>query len=137
MALKKKIKVTAHANTSSLTDIIFLLLLFFIMASSMVIPHALNLQLPGNSSNVNTTDNNPQYIVSISNEGLYFLNNRRIDINQLEEGLKKYKESKPNGKTSIVITPDANCPNEFVVEIMDLAFRLNIEAVMTKPNFSF
>ena len=47
MAVKSRSKVSAQFNMSSLTDIIFLLLIFFMLTSSIVTPNALNLQLPG------------------------------------------------------------------------------------------
>lgn len=46
---KKKSKISAEFNMSSLTDIIFLLLIFFMLTSSIVAPNALNLKLPGTS----------------------------------------------------------------------------------------
>ena len=47
MALQKRSKVSAEFNMSSLTDIIFLLLIFFMLTSTVVAPNALNLKLPG------------------------------------------------------------------------------------------
>ena len=49
MGMKKRAKVSAEFSMSSLTDIIFLLLIFFMLTSSVVVPNALNLQLPGQS----------------------------------------------------------------------------------------
>ena len=49
MGLKKRSKVSAEFSMSSLTDIIFLLLIFFMLTSSLVAPNALNLKLPGSS----------------------------------------------------------------------------------------
>lgn len=54
MALKKRSRVSAQFNMSSLTDIIFLLLIFFMLTSSLVAPNALNLKLPGSAK-----DNQP------------------------------------------------------------------------------
>ena len=47
MGLRKKNKASAEFSMSSLTDIIFLLLIFFMLTSSLVVPNALNLKLPG------------------------------------------------------------------------------------------
>ncbi|MFM9952070.1 MAG: ExbD/TolR family protein, partial [Saprospiraceae bacterium] len=49
MGLKKRSKVSSQFNMSSLTDIIFLLLIFFMLTSTVVAPNALNLKLPGSS----------------------------------------------------------------------------------------
>ena len=51
MGLKNKSKVSAEFSMSSLTDIIFLLLIFFMLTSAVVSPYALNLKMPGDPSN--------------------------------------------------------------------------------------
>ena len=132
MGLKKKTKVNAEFNMSSLTDIIFLLLIFFMLTSSMVIPNALNLRLPG-KSNTTTVPQTKPYKIEISKDGKYFVNNKRISLVTLEKGLKKAKKRSKNGKVSIIISPHANTPNESVVAVMDIAYRLKIDAILTKP----
>ena len=59
MGMKKRTKVSAEFSMSSLTDIIFLLLIFFMLTSSMVIPNGLNLRLSGQSNTKN--DVQPKY----------------------------------------------------------------------------
>ena len=132
MGLKKKTKVNAEFNMSSLTDIIFLLLIFFMLTSSMVIPNALNLKLPGKSNTTSVPKTKPYEIV-ISKDGKYYVNNKRISLVTLEKGLKKVKSKRRNGRVSIVISPNANTPNESVVAVMDIAYRLQIDAILTKP----
>ncbi len=132
MGLKKNTKVNAEFNMSSLTDIIFLLLIFFMLTSSMVIPNALNLRLPGKSKTPAIPQSKP-YIITISKDGKYFVDKKRVSIITLEKGLKKLKKIRKSGKVSIVISPDANTANENVVAVMDIAYRLGIDAIMTKP----
>ncbi len=132
MGLKKNTKVSAEFNMSSLTDIIFLLLIFFMLTSSMVIPNALNLKLPGKSRTQAVPKSKP-YQITISKDGKYFVNKKRVSLIALEKGLKKLKQKRKNGKVSIIISPDANTANENVVAVMDIAYRLGIDAIMTKP----
>ncbi len=132
MGLKKNTRVSAEFNMSSLTDIIFLLLIFFMLTSSMVIPNALNLRLPGKSNSQAVPQTKP-YEVKISKDGKYFVNNKRVSIITLEKGLKKLKTRRKNSKVSIIISPDPNTANENVVAVMDIAYRLGIDAIMTKP----
>ena len=133
MGLKKDSKVSAEFSMSSLTDIIFLLLIFFMLTSSAVIPNALNLRLPGKSSSQKELETKP-YVVTISEEGKYFVNQKRVSIEILESGLVKLKDRSRGRKVSIIISPDAEVANEKVVAVMDIAYRLDIDAVMTKPN---
>ncbi|MCB0596361.1 MAG: biopolymer transporter ExbD, partial [Phaeodactylibacter sp.] len=83
MGLKKRSKVSAEFSMSSLTDIIFLLLIFFMLTSSLVAPNALNLKLPS-SSKTSTPSTNKIDDVRISQGGNYYLNNRSISLEGLE-----------------------------------------------------
>lgn len=131
MGLKKDSKVSAEFNMSALTDIIFLLLIFFMLTSSAVIPNALNLSLPGKSGE--ETNSERPFIVSINQEGQYFVNQIHVTPEKLEEGLVKLKKRAGKKNVSVVISPNGEVPNEYVVAVMDIAFRLEIEAIMTKP----
>ena len=68
MGIKKRNKVNAQFSMSSLTDIIFLLLIFFMLTSSLVAPNALNLKLPG-SSRTNVASSDRMDDVRISSSG--------------------------------------------------------------------
>lgn len=133
MGFRKETKVTAKFNMSSLTDIIFLLLIFFMLTSSAIIPNALNLRLPGKSQAQTELQTRP-YLINISRDGSYFVNQKRVSIDALENGLKTLKDRAGGKRVSIVISPDANVANEVVVAVMDIAYRLDIDAIMTKPN---
>jgi biopolymer transport protein ExbD len=133
MGLKKDSKVSAEFNMSALTDIIFLLLIFFMLTSSAVIPNALNLRLPGKSNSQKELETKP-YVVTISEEGMYFVNQKRVSLETLESGLEKHKARNKGRTISIIISPDSDVPNEKVVAVMDIAYRLEIDAIMTKPN---
>jgi biopolymer transport protein ExbD len=77
MGLKRKNKANAQFNMSSLTDIIFLLLIFFMLTSTLVAPNALNLKLPGKTKTpVTQTDQLTD--VHISGSGTYALNGRPV-----------------------------------------------------------
>ena len=133
MGLKKDSKVSAEFNMSALTDIIFLLLIFFMLTSSAVIPNALNLRLPGKSNSQKELETKP-YVVTISGEGMYFVNQKRVSLETLESGLEKHKARNKSRTISIIISPDSDVPAEKVVAVMDIAYRLEIDAIMTKPN---
>ncbi len=126
MALKKRSKVSAEFNMSSLTDIIFLLLIFFMLTSSVVSPNALNLKLPGRSDSPASTSNQKLDDVRIDNKGNFFFNRKRISEGELESRLA----GKAGGNYSMFISPDKNAPVEGVVTVMDMAMRLNINGVL-------
>ncbi|WP_282778100.1 ExbD/TolR family protein [Phaeodactylibacter xiamenensis] len=126
MGIKKRSKVSAEFSMSSLTDIIFLLLIFFMLTSSLVAPNALNLKLPS-SSRSSTPSSSQVEDVRISRSGNYFLDNRRRSLGDMEKEIRRISRS---SKPSITISPEEGTPTEHVVAIMDLAMRYKVNGVL-------
>ena len=76
MGLKKKSKVSAEFSMSSLTDIIFLLLIFFMLTSSLIQPNAINMKLP-TTSRTKTPPQKKLDKVEIRKGGKYYFNGTR------------------------------------------------------------
>ncbi len=131
MGLKKKSKVNAQFNTSALTDIIFLLLIFFMLTSSLVAPNALNMKLPG-SSRAKASSEKKLDEIMIREGGRYFLNNKRIELSELEDYLsrkvRRYRD------VNVIISNSNDATNGDVVAIMDMAMRLNVNTVLAINN---
>ena len=126
MALRKRSKVSAEFNMSSLTDIIFLLLIFFMLTSTVVAPHALNLKMPGRADTPATPSSQDLDEVRITRDGSFYLNNRRISAAELEGRLQPLA----GRERAILIAPDVAAPVEGVVTVMDMAMRLEIDGVL-------
>ena len=126
MALRKRSKVSAEFNMSSLTDIIFLLLIFFMLTSTVVAPNALNLKLPGRSDTPASPNAQRLDEVRIDGEGAFYFNDRRISASELEIELSGRSAS----NYSMLIAPDRQAPVEGVVTVMDMAMRLDINGVL-------
>lgn len=130
MGLRKKNKASAEFSMSSLTDIIFLLLIFFMLTSSMVVPNALNLKLPGKRKS-NTELKAPPANLTIKRDGSYWLSGKKVSINRIEKAVKKLgAKGRP---VSMTVTPDPNVPNQYVVAIMDIAYRYSVETILIDP----
>jgi len=114
---------------SSMTDIIFLLLIFFMLTSGLVAPNALNLKLPGSSRQV-TPSTEQLDDVEIDDSGQYFLNGRRASLSNLESELGR-KANRSGRKMQMVLSPSGNAPTEAVVPVMDIALKYNIEAILS------
>lgn len=129
MGIKKRTKVSAEFSMSSLTDIIFLLLIFFMLTSTLVAPNALNLKLPGSSRTevVSTSDIDD---VNIRSDGRYYLNGKRIDLSALENQLGQSARRMGSRKYNITISPDRGTPTEYVVAVMDIAMRYDINGIL-------
>ncbi len=130
MALRKKNKASAEFSMSSLTDIIFLLLIFFMLTSSMVVPNALNLKLPGKRKN-NTELKAPPANVTIKRDGSYWIGGKKVSKNRIEKAVIALgKKGRP---VSMTITPDPNVPNQYVVAVIDIAQRYKVETMLLTP----
>ncbi len=114
MGLKKRTKVSAEFSMSSLTDIIFLLLIFFMLTSSLVAPNALNLKLPSSSRTAKPSSKKISD-VAIRRNGSFYLDGRKVSANKLESSLRSF-----SGK-SITISPAKGTGVEHVVKVMDIA----------------
>ena len=133
MGIKKASKVSAEFNMSSLTDIIFLLLIFFMLTSSLVTPNALNLSLPGAKKSADAPKNTGKaQIIKIERNGTYYYNGTKMTVSAVEKKARALKREK--GKNAVVtISPHSKAKNDKVVAILDIAYRLGIATVLTEP----
>ena len=86
MALKSRNKVSPNFNMSSMTDIVFLLLIFFMLTSTLVSPNALKLLLPNSKSK---TLEKQTISVSINKDLDFYINENQVIENNLESELKE------------------------------------------------
>ncbi len=128
MGIKKRNKVNAEFNMSSMTDIIFLLLIFFMLTSNLVAPNALNLKLPGKGNPTTSSSATPD--VSIERSGLYKLDGREITVNNLRTALIRLSRNTGGKPLDITISPEPRTPVEHVVTVMDIAMQLKINAIL-------
>lgn len=129
MGFKKRSKVSAEFSMSSLTDIIFLLLIFFMLTSTLVAPNSLNLKLPGKSKQKVTSTRNLDEI-RINNRGGFYFNDRRITKIELESQMRSLSGGKSPNSVSVIIAPEKGAKVEDVVTVMDLALRFDINGVL-------
>lgn len=109
-----------------MTDMIFLLLIFFVLTSGVVAPNALNLKLPGTSKQKAEIDSKTDD-VAINKSGNYYLNGKRMAGSDLESTLSR----KAAKDATITISPEAGTPVQYVAFVMDLAMQYQINAVLT------
>jgi len=130
MAIKSKNKVSTNLNMSSMTDIVFLLLIFFIIASTLISPNALEVILPKATSNPKP---NPQTVnVSITEDLKYYVNKNEVEAQEIEIQLLALVEGKE--EPGIILRAEKSVPIENVVIIMDIANRNKLKLVLaTKP----
>ncbi len=117
MALKSRNKVSASFSMSSMTDIVFLLLIFFMVTSTLIAPNALKLLLPQSNSQAPAK---PQVTVSITKDFQYFVGETKVSsLGDLEHRLRVAlaKEEEP----TLSLHVDKSVPMEEVVKVMNIA----------------
>jgi len=116
MALKTRNKVNATFSMSSMTDIVFLLLIFFMDTSTLISPNALKLLLPKSS---NQTAAKPITTVSIDKNFNFFLETTPVPFSQLEHKLQRKLAREDDPTISLHV--DKSVPMEQVVKVMNIA----------------
>ena len=121
MAIKLRNKRKAEANMASVADLVFLLLIFFILTSTLVTTTGVKLLLP--KSNSRTVETQPKLVLSIDESLNYFLDG--VQMNQSE--IKAALIDKLSQVESATIRLEANfsVPLQDVVNLMDLVNEIN------------
>lgn len=128
MKLKGRNKVSPDFSMSSMTDIVFLLLVFFMLTSNS--PNALDLLLPKAKGKSTNTQN---VSVSINKDLQYFVNNQRINGEYIEIELKKALEGQEN--PTIILRAEESVAIKEAVNVMDIANKNNYKVILAvRPN---
>ncbi|MEO6150076.1 MAG: biopolymer transporter ExbD [Mucilaginibacter sp.] len=127
---KRQRNATAEVHTSALNDIMFFLLLFFLIASTVTNPNVIKLMLPKSSSGQSVSKKT--ITVSVTKELRYYVDKKEVAIDALESTLTGYKSLAT--ELTIVLYVDRTVAIQDVVQIMDIAQKLNIKLVLaTEP----
>jgi biopolymer transport protein ExbD len=123
MALKRRNKVNAAFSMSSMTDIVFLLLIFFMVTSTLIAPNALKLLLPQSN---NQTAAKPITTISITYDLKYYVNDdgalKRVNFQEIEPFLQN-RYGIGNDEIYISLHADKSVPWEEIVKVMNIARR--------------
>lgn len=128
MDLKSKNKVDAGFSMSGMTDVIFLLLLFFILSNSFITPSGLPVNLPASKSSEIVLQ---KVSVSITQDLKYFVNDQPVSVNQLEGVLRSALTEKEG---VVVLHCDEGVPVKYLVKVAGIATSLEARvSIATKP----
>lgn len=130
MNLRGRNKVSPEFSMSSMTDIVFLLLVFFLLTSPAITPDALDLILPKAKGK---TSNKQNLSVSITKDLDYYVNKERINERRIEAFITK--ELSGVEEPTIILRAEEGVPIEYAVKIMDIANRNKYKIVLAvRPN---
>lgn len=129
MSLQSKHKIDPSFNMSSMTDVVFLLLIFFMLTSSFITPSGLPVSLPSAKKSKIVMQ---KVTVTITEDLKYYINDRRVTRSRIEQEMKR----ELNGEEAMVtLHIDKEVPTEYLVEVAGIAASLNAKvSIATKPN---
>ena len=124
---KTRNKVSTEFNMSSMTDIVFLLLIFFMLTSTMVTTNALDLVLPKAKGK---TDSNKNTTVNITKDSEFFIDKNPVSKEQLEEQLLAILPTEGDKARAIVLRAEKTVEYDNIIYVMDIANRNQIKTVL-------
>tara|TARA_B110000977_G_scaffold154777_1_gene196782 strand:+ start:176 stop:571 length:396 start_codon:yes stop_codon:yes gene_type:complete len=125
MALKSRNKVSAVFSMSSMTDIVFLLLIFFMLTSTLVTTNALDLVLPNSTAQ---TVKKQRVSVSINENLEYYIDKELVELKYIESQL--IEKLAGQDEQVLVLRVDKSVAIEHAVEVMDIAYRNKFKIVL-------
>jgi len=130
MNIRGRNKISPEFNMSSMTDIVFLLLIFFMIASTLVTTNAIDILLPKASGK---TENKKSIAVSIKKDLSFYIDQSKVEVQNLEAELLQLlqKETAP----TLVLRAEKSVPVDYVVKVMDIANRNKFKIILAvNPN---
>jgi len=126
MAIRKNRRFHPEIPTSSLSDIMFFLFLFFLIISTLANPNVIKLTLP--KAQTNETTNKDHISISVTEDKKYYLNKEEVPFDQLEQMLYD-KTTAANDKTVVVRVPADNKVQD-LVDLMQMGVKLKLNFVI-------
>jgi biopolymer transport protein ExbD len=134
MALKRRRKITAEFSMASMTDMIFLLLIFFMLTSTVVVPNAIKVVLPQSAQQTSTKpltrvtiDAGLKYYVAYGNQ-----RERQVGFDEITPFLQQCYDKEPD--IYVALYADESIPYKEVVKVLDIANRNNFRMILvTRP----
>lgn len=130
MNIRKRLKTHPEVHTGALNDILFILLLFFLIVSTLANPNVIKVSNPKAKS-----DNRSKQtvVITVDKDQHLFLAQKPITIEALEEELKAYL-AKETDKPSVVINGDSTAHLGTAIRVMQVIKKLGATPVMAVDN---
>jgi len=128
---RRRERPKAEVNTTALNDIMFFLMLFFLLASAVANPQVVKLLLPRSSSGEQSLAKKT-ITVSITQNLEYFIDDVQVPVDNLLPALQAYQQ--PGQEITVMLYVDRSVAIKDVIEVMDVANQLRLKLVLaTEP----
>jgi len=125
----------AEINLTPMLDIVFIMLIFFIVTATFIKEAGLDINKPDSNENPPPPDEeNKNILIQVDSNNRVFINLRRVDILQVRANIERLHAEHPDGV--VVIQPDKDSQTGLIVEIYDQALLvdINISIAIAEPN---
>jgi biopolymer transport protein ExbD len=126
MNIKRKRQFKAEVSTSSLNDIMFFLLLFFLIVSSLANPNVIKLLLP--TSKAAQTLNKQQISISVTKDKRYYIDNKEIAFNDIESLLQSRIGSLQ--EPTVILRLENSLTVQDLIDVLEIGTKLKVKMVM-------
>jgi biopolymer transport protein ExbD len=127
MGLRKRARQEAEVSTESLNDIMFFLLLFFLIMSTMVSPNAIKVNLPSSKNNRPVENDKKPVHLAITKERKYFVDSKEVDFGNLETILSEKIAGKM--EPAVVLHIDKDLVYQDFIDVMQIGDRLKCKMI--------
>lgn len=127
MNLKKHLRNTPEPHTSALNDILFILLLFFLIISTLANPNIIKLSIPKAKSD---TKAKQTVVVSIDPGQRFFVGTHATSPDSLKDAISRIVGRSQDAEPTVVINADKKAEAESIVAVMRAARELNLRTVL-------
>ena len=126
MNLRRKSKITAEVATSSMNDIMFFLMLFFLIMSTLLNPNVIKLTLP--NSKHNQTLRQKEVSISITKDLQYFIDNQAVPFDKIEAYLAV--ELQKSKDLTVILRCESSLPVQELVNVLEIGNKLKVKMVL-------
>ncbi len=130
MNIKSKHKVDPAFNMSSMTDVVFLLLVFFMLTSTFITPSALPVSTPSKNKNTSVAK---KVQLEITKNSRYYVDDKEVKYGQLKSEIKKRISVSSTDKDVVLVIADKKVKYNEVMKIAGLVAELNVKVSLTQP----
>ena len=135
MNLRSRNKVNTTFNMSSLSDVIFLLLIFFMLTSQLVTPNAIKILTPKASGQTRAPKT---VVVSVAKDLSYYVDNKKVTYGQLRQEIKRtveeYQIKYDIPDPAVVLRVDSRLNVQDLVDVMKIGTEIKVRMILeTKP----
>ena len=133
MKIERRKTRNTEVYTASLNDIMFFLLLFFLIISTMVTPAAIRVLLPNAATSEKVVTKKNINLI-ITQDLRYYINDKEIAKDQVEPALAKVleaeKQKSPEAEMNVLLQADRSLSLQDVVDMIDIGNKLNVKMVL-------